>query len=61
MTLFFSCSYIASLNTHLTREFFVGNFYLQHEYWFAVFQLVTAMLGMGATLTGRDFPGPSAW
>ncbi len=30
-------------------------FYLQHEYWFAAFQLVLAMLGMGATLTTRDF------
>lgn len=33
----------------------MGTFYLEHEYWFAVFQLVTAMLGMGATLTLRDF------
>ncbi|MCB1704535.1 MAG: bile acid:sodium symporter family protein [Halioglobus sp.] len=33
----------------------MGAFYVAHEYWFAVFQLVMAMLGMGATLTGRDF------
>ncbi|WP_082992816.1 bile acid:sodium symporter family protein [Erythrobacter sp. QSSC1-22B] len=30
-------------------------FYIEHEYWFAVFQLVLAMLGMGATLTTHDF------
>lgn len=33
----------------------MGAFYLANEYWFAVFQLVTAMLGMGATLTPKDF------
>lgn len=33
----------------------MGLFYLEHEYWFAVFQLVLAMLGMGATLAPRDF------
>ena len=33
----------------------MGAFYVQYEYWFAAFQLVMAMLGMGATLTGRDF------
>lgn len=33
----------------------MGNFYIQYEYWFAAFQLVTAMLGMGATLTAKDF------
>lgn len=33
----------------------MGTFYVQHEYWFATFQLVTAMLGMGATLSLRDF------
>lgn len=33
----------------------MGDFYVAHEYWFAAFQLVTAMLGMGATLTARDF------
>ncbi|MEP0643845.1 bile acid:sodium symporter [Parasphingorhabdus sp.] len=33
----------------------MGGFYLANEYWFAVFQLVTAMLGMGATLTPGDF------
>jgi BASS family bile acid:Na+ symporter len=33
----------------------MGEFYIQYEYWFAVFQLVMAMLGMGATLTARDF------
>ena len=33
----------------------MGSFYVQHEYWFATFQLVTAMLGMGATLSLRDF------
>lgn len=33
----------------------MGEFYLAHEYWFAVVQLVLAMLGMGATLTLKDF------
>ncbi len=33
----------------------MGAYYIEHEYWFAAFQLVTAMLGMGATLTARDF------
>jgi len=33
----------------------MGAFYVEHEYWFAVFQLVMAMFGMGATLTARDF------
>jgi BASS family bile acid:Na+ symporter len=33
----------------------MGGFYIQYEYWFAAFQLVMAMLGMGATLTMRDF------
>jgi len=33
----------------------MGDFYVQHEYWFAASQLVLAMLGMGATLTGKDF------
>ncbi|QFU75607.1 bile acid:sodium symporter family protein [Halioglobus maricola] len=33
----------------------MGELYVQYEYWFATFQLVTAMLGMGATLTARDF------
>ena len=33
----------------------MGTFYIEHEYWFAVFQLVLAMLGMGATLTPKDF------
>jgi len=33
----------------------VGAFYVANEYWFAVFQLVLAMLGMGATLTLKDF------
>lgn len=33
----------------------MGAFYIEYEYWFAVFQLVLAMLGMGATLTFRDF------
>jgi BASS family bile acid:Na+ symporter len=33
----------------------MGPFYIQYEYWFAVFQLVMAMFGMGATLTARDF------
>jgi BASS family bile acid:Na+ symporter len=34
---------------------YMGQFYLQYEYWFATFQLVLAMLGMGATLSVRDF------
>lgn len=33
----------------------MGAFYIEHEYWFSVFQLVTAMIGMGATLTIKDF------
>lgn len=33
----------------------MGAFYIEHEYWFAAIQLVLAMLGMGATLTGKDF------
>jgi BASS family bile acid:Na+ symporter len=33
----------------------MGAFYVEHEYWFAAFQLVMAMVGMGATLTARDF------
>lgn len=31
------------------------SFYLENEYWFAATQLVLAMLGMGATLTLKDF------
>lgn len=31
------------------------SFYLQHEFLFAATQLTLAMLGMGATLTSRDF------
>ncbi|MDX1695851.1 MAG: bile acid:sodium symporter [Ketobacteraceae bacterium] len=30
-------------------------FYLHYEYWFAAVQLILAMLGMGATLTLKDF------
>ena len=33
----------------------MGEFYIANEYWFSVFQLVTAMIGMGATLTLKDF------
>lgn len=33
----------------------MAEFYINHEYWFAVFQLVSAMLGMGATLKLGDF------
>ena len=33
----------------------MGDVYVEYEYWFAVFQLVFAMLGMGATLTVSDF------
>ena len=33
----------------------MGSLYIQYEYWFAAFQLITAMLGMGATLTVNDF------
>ncbi|MCV6626918.1 MAG: bile acid:sodium symporter [Cellvibrionaceae bacterium] len=33
----------------------MADFYIANEYWFAVFQLVMAMLGMGATLAPRDF------
>jgi BASS family bile acid:Na+ symporter len=31
------------------------DFYVRHEYWFAASQLILAMLGMGATLTAKDF------
>lgn len=31
------------------------NLYLQYEYWFAASQLFLVMLGMGATMTLRDF------
>ena len=31
------------------------DFYVQQEYWFAAIQLILAMVGMGATLTLRDF------
>jgi bile acid:Na+ symporter, BASS family len=33
----------------------MGEWYVKSEYWIAVFQLVFAMLGMGATLTVKDF------
>jgi len=33
----------------------MGAIYIEYEYWFAAFQLVLAMLGMGATLTIADF------
>jgi len=33
----------------------MGQIYIAYEYWFAAFQLVFAMLGMGATLTIADF------
>jgi len=33
------------------------SFYLANEYWFAAAQLSLAMLGMGATLTLKDFEG----
>lgn len=33
----------------------MGEIYIAYEYWFAAFQLVLAMLGMGATLTMSDF------
>jgi BASS family bile acid:Na+ symporter len=33
----------------------MGEIYVTYEYWFAAFQLVFAMLGMGATLTVSDF------
>ncbi len=33
----------------------MGDIYVQYEYWFAAFQLVFAMFGMGATLTVGDF------
>lgn len=34
---------------------YVTEWYVQHDKWVAVFQLVLSMLGMGATLTARDF------
>ncbi|BFM18006.1 bile acid:sodium symporter family protein [Maricurvus nonylphenolicus] len=33
----------------------MGTFYIEYEYWLAAFQLVMAMLGMGAALTPKDF------
>lgn len=33
----------------------MGELYVQYEYWVAAIQLILAMLGMGATLTGKDF------
>ncbi|WP_299980830.1 bile acid:sodium symporter [uncultured Pseudoteredinibacter sp.] len=33
----------------------MGSLYIQYEYWFSAFQLITAMVGMGATLTPKDF------
>jgi len=33
----------------------MGDLYVKYEYWIAVWQLVLSMLGMGATLTTRDF------
>lgn len=33
----------------------MADFYITHEYWFAVFQLMLAMVGMGATLKLSDF------
>lgn len=33
----------------------MGAIYIEYEYWFAAFQLVFAMFGMGATLTVGDF------
>lgn len=33
----------------------MGEFYIEYEYWVAALQLITAMFGMGATLTVSDF------
>jgi len=33
----------------------MAEFYVRHEYWFAAGQLILAMLGMGATLSPKDF------
>jgi BASS family bile acid:Na+ symporter len=33
----------------------MADLYVKYEYWIAVWQLVLSMLGMGATLTTRDF------
>ncbi len=33
----------------------MGEIYVEYEYWFAAFQLIFAMLGMGATLSVDDF------
>ena len=33
----------------------MAEFYITNEYWFAAIQLVLAMFGVGATLTGSDF------
>ena len=33
----------------------MADFYITNEYWFAAIQLILAMFGVGATLTGNDF------
>ena len=33
----------------------MADFYITNEYWFAAIQLILAMFGVGATLTGSDF------
>ena len=33
----------------------MADFYITNEYWFAAIQLILAMFGVGATLTGGDF------
>ena len=39
----------------MTKGCGVGEIYIKYEYWFAAFQLIFAMFGMGATLTLGDF------
>lgn len=46
---------LSTTGTTSDREPRLANFYINNEYWFAAIQLILAMLGMGATLTGKDF------
>jgi len=43
------------LKIGIDTEHCMAEFYVRYEYWIAVWQLVLAMLGMGATLTAKDF------
>lgn len=43
------------LKIGIDTEHGMAEIYVRYEYWIAVWQLVLAMLGMGATLTAKDF------